>query len=345
MANFQNPKDSMKSTWAKDKSKWRFQHYIVSFLDPFTFDPKTPYPTFKKTDPVPYLTHWSSHVFILAHALWPIALQYTFYQLTGHNIHPIFAYLLYSFAFKANSAHQLRILQRLAQKVGFYDGDVHARDQIPDVGVEKAFTSVQLTTSIRPLYTLLLTYNSTTAPSISWTLPLELAAYSIILDLWFYIYHRACHEIDFLWRYHRTHHLTKHPTPFLSAYSDTEQEIIEIALVPILTWGTLKLLGFPMGFYDWWICHQYLIFAEAFGHSGLRVFSCAPGTSSFFLRFVGAELTTEDHDLHHRKGYRKSTNYGKQTRLWDVCFGTAGERIEARDGNVDYGNSIDFPLI
>ena len=67
--------------------------------------------------------------------------------------------------------------------------------------------------------------------------------------------------------------------------------------------------------------------------------------SSFFLRFADAELTTEDHDLHHRKGYRKSTNYGKQTRLWDVVFGTKGERIEAKVENVDYGNSIDFPLI
>ncbi|CAF9919817.1 MAG: hypothetical protein GOMPHAMPRED_001880 [Gomphillus americanus] len=345
MASSQNPKDSMKSTWAKDKSQWRLPHYVCSVLDPFTFDPSTPYPVFKKTDPVPTLTHWSMNAFILVHCLWPMALQYVYYRYTGHNIHPILAYLLYSFAFKFNSAHQLVVLRRLALKYGFYDGDVHERDHIPDVGVDKAFSSVQLTTSIRPLYTLLMTYNSTAPPAFSWTLPIELALYSIVLDFWFYIYHRACHEVDFLWRYHRTHHLTKHPTPFLSAYADSEQEFIEIALVPILTWGTLRLLGFPMGFYDWWVCHQYIIFSEAFGHSGLRIFSTAPGTSFIFLRLGNAELTGEDHDLHHRKGYRKSANYGKQTRLWDVIFGTTWDRIESVPSNIDHNTIVNFPLV
>jgi sterol desaturase/sphingolipid hydroxylase (fatty acid hydroxylase superfamily) len=59
---------------------------------------------------------------------------------------------------------------------------------------------------------------------------------------------------------------------------------------------------------------------------------------------VDCELVVEDHDLHHRQGWRTSCNYGKQTRLWDRIFGTCGKRIEAKEENVDYANAIDMPL-
>jgi sterol desaturase/sphingolipid hydroxylase (fatty acid hydroxylase superfamily) len=229
-------------------------------------------------------------------------------------------------------------------RVGFLDGDKHGRDPVPDVGVDKVLLSVELTTTIRPIFTIFLAYNSSAPVALSPWLPFELFLYSIVLDFFFYAYHRACHEIDGLWQYHRTHHLTKHPNPLLSAYSDSEQEIIEIALVPLLTYGVLKMFGFPMGFYDWWVCHQYLIFSEAFGHSGLRICSSTPGISSIFLKMVDCELVVEDHDLHHRQGWRTSCNYGKQTRLWDRIFGTCGKRIEAKEENVDYANAIDMPL-
>lgn len=70
------------------------------------------------------------------------------------------------------------------------------------------------------------------------------------------------HDIDTLWKYHRTHHLTKHPNPLLTLFADTEQEIFNIAVIPLLAWGSMKLVGFPMGFYDWWICHQYAVWTE-----------------------------------------------------------------------------------
>ena len=56
-------------------------------------------------------------------------------------------------------------------------------------------------------------------------------------------------------------------------------------------------------------------------------------------------LVSEDHDLHHRKGYRKAHNYGKQTRLWDRIFGTCHERIESREENVDYDTRVVVPIL
>jgi sterol desaturase/sphingolipid hydroxylase (fatty acid hydroxylase superfamily) len=99
-----------------------------------------------------------------------------------------------------------------------------------------------------------------------------------------------------------------------------------------------------MGFYEWWICHQYVVFAELAGHSGLRVHASPPSTLSWLLRWFDAELVIEDHDLHHRKGWKKSHNYGKQTRLWDRVFGTCCDRIESVQGNVDYVNQSPMPL-
>jgi sterol desaturase/sphingolipid hydroxylase (fatty acid hydroxylase superfamily) len=55
-------------------------------------------------------------------------------------------------------------------------------------------------------------------------------------------------------------------------------------------------------------------------------------------------LIIEDHDKHHRQGCRTSGNYGKQTRLWDRVFGTCKDRIECRQGNIDWDSPVPLPL-
>lgn len=52
----------------------------------------------------------------------------------------------------------------------------------------------------------------------------------------------------------------------------------------------------------------------------------------------------KDHDHHHRNGWRKSHNYGKQTRLWDKIFGTLRQREEARDENINWDQSVPLSL-
>ncbi|KAK4631031.1 Fatty acid hydroxylase vlmA [Fulvia fulva] len=339
------PKDSMKSTWRKDETQWGFYHKFLNLLNVFHIDDDKEVPIHAKTDKMPYLTEWSCNVWILYHAAWPIALQYAWNAATGRDMHSIAVFLLFTVAMQLNSIHEVRVLRRLGHRFGFLDGDKHERDDVPDVAVAKVFSSLQLTTTVRPALAVLLAYSASNSMSLSWWLPLELGLYAIVLDGFFYAYHRSCHELNGLWQYHRTHHLTKHPTPLLSSYADHEQEVLEIALIPLATYVVLRYgLGLPMGFHDWWVCHEYIIYAEAFGHSGLRVWSTTPGTASWFLKAFNCELMIEDHDLHHRKGWRKSHNYGKQTRLWDRIFGTCGKRIESVEGNCDMDNKFNFPL-
>ncbi|MCO5556528.1 hypothetical protein L7F22_010077 [Adiantum nelumboides] len=59
----------------------------------------------------------------------------------------------------------------------------------------------------------------------------------------------------------------------------------------------------------------------------------------YILRWFDMDLCLEDHDQHHRFGWRNSSNYGKQTRLWDRLFGTTRSRIECREDNIDWVNT------
>lgn len=340
-----NPSDSMKSTWRDgDRSQWNRHHYLQEILHLHPTTAGKEVPVHQKTDKMPYLSQYQQHKWVLLHAIWPMLVHQVYVSYTGKNLPAIVAFLFYTLAFKVNAIHEIHMLRGLGHKHGFLDGDKHARDEVPDVGVSKVAHALVSTSTFRPLMSVFLAYRTSLAPStISWWVPVELGLYGIVLDFWFYWYHRFMHEYDGLWKFHRTHHLTKHPNPLLTLYADTEQEIFDIAVIP-LTYGTLKLMGFPMGFYDWWICHQYIVFTELWGHSGVRIYATPPSTNAWFLRQFGAELATEDHDLHHRQGWRKSHNYGKQTLLWDKMFGTAGNRIEMVESNVDRVNTATVPL-
>lgn len=340
------PKDDMKSTWRSwDPSKWNRHMKMIDMLGVNPTDLDKAIPTHSKTEKMPYLPHWENHKWVLAHACWPLVLHQIYVSLTGRALHPLACFLFYSLAYKVNGVHELRLLKRLGHTYGFLDGDKHARDQMPDASVSSIMKALTYTSTFRPMFTVFLAYRRAAPPSsIAWLmLPIEIGLYGIVLDFYFYWYHRAMHEFDGLWKFHRTHHLTKHPSPLLTLFADHEQEVFDIAIVPIVTYVTMRAMGFPMGFYEWWLCHQYIVLSELWGHSGLRVRVTPPTPATPLLWLAGGQLVTEDHDLHHRKGYRKSHNYGKQTFLWDRVFGTQAERIEMGDENVDWDRPIKLP--
>ncbi|KAF7592932.1 hypothetical protein BBP40_012256 [Aspergillus hancockii] len=347
MAAKPNPKDSMKSTWRQaPRDTWTIHHWAIELLNVHPIDLDKEIPVHTKDDKMPYLPQWSLNLWVLFYSSLPLLLHQVYATYTGHMPGPITVFNFYFMAFNAIVIYEVHILRRLAHIHGFLDGDKHERDGIPDVGIGKVVASLYKTTGSRIVLSVYLTYNTAQLPSqMNWLyLPLEIGLYGIVLDFWFYWYHRLMHDVSFLWRFHRTHHLTKHPNPLLAAYADHEQEFFDMVGVPVMTYFSLKLLGLPMGFYEWWICHEYVAFAEVLGHSGLRVHLTVPSTLSWFLQFFDAEIVIEDHDLHHRKGWRKSHNYGKQTRLWDRIFGTCTERIESVERNIDYVNTARMPL-
>jgi sterol desaturase/sphingolipid hydroxylase (fatty acid hydroxylase superfamily) len=343
---------SMKSDWhQKDRSTWNFHQRFIDYLNVNPIIPNTPLPKYPKTEKMPYMSQLSQHLFIVVSACIPIILHQAWVTLTGHSLGKWGAFFLYNAAYTVVAIREVRLLRRLTYKYGCLDGDVADRDGIPNTAVGKMIASLHKTTGFRLALAVLITYNPTVSPLAaisdlsSWApFITKLSLYGVILDFWFYTYHRACHEVPSLWKYHRTHHLTKHPTAVFSAFADDEQELIEMILVPFLTFATLWLVGLPLGFYEWWICLEYVTFAEVLGHSGIRVHTTVPSPITWLLQLCDAELAVEDHDLHHRRGWKKSFNYGKQTRVWDRLFGSCLDRLEAKPDNIDYGTVVWMPI-
>ena len=339
-------KDSMKSTWRQDKSQWGIFHYLTVFVQGSTPATEKP-PVHAKSDKVPHVKGWTTHRHVLLSAFLPLLIHQAYCWQTGNNFSWGFSCVYYILSFQLIGIHLLHQLRKMGMQYGHLDGDKHPRDDVPDHKVRQVFLSLINTAAWRSVLALMLAYDSSKRPmDASWMwLPLEQGLYGIILDFWFYWYHRVMHESDFLWKFHRTHHLTKHPNPLLTLYADGVQEVFDIAGIPFMTYLTMRLMGLPMGFYEWWICTHYVVFAELSGHSGLRLHALPPSTLSWLLELFKCELVIEDHDLHHRRGYKKSGNYGKQTRLWDTIFGTLLPRIECVPDNVDYDNAILHPVL
>lgn len=343
-----NPRDSMVSTWRRwDHKEWNLGHWILESLRTHHVDLDREVPVHQKTDKVPHAPGWQFQRWVLLHAFIPIAIQQAYVTYFGRNPSPLVAYVFYTFSLKLIAIRQLHVLRRLGQRYGFFDGDAHERDGVPDVGIWRTLRSLLSVMAVRPMIGIILAYCPELPPSsIRWSwLPLEVGFYAIVLDFWFYWYHRLMHATGSLWKFHRTHHLTKHPNPLLTSYADSEQEFFDIVGIPLMAYGTMKLLGFPMGFYEWWVCSQFVIFTELLGHSGLRMEATAVSPLSWLLRILDLELVIEDHDLHHRKGWKKSHNYGKQTRVWDRIFGTTYPRVEGYKENIDYVNTVQIPLL
>ncbi|KAF8314460.1 hypothetical protein DL93DRAFT_2058228, partial [Clavulina sp. PMI_390] len=252
---------------------------------------------------------------VFPRALVPIALQYLSMRYF-HVIWPTWlAMVVYAAYLIAFSCMMLFHMNDLAQKHGFLDGQSR-RDQIPDLKITSTMLGLLATVTVRPIFGCFVAYSPAVLPRISPWLPVHLFMYTMVLDFWFYIYHRAMHEVNFLWRFHKTHHMTKHPNPMLSAFGDPEQDFFDILVIPMLTY-----MAYPLDFHTWWICNVYTLYVEAAGHTGIRI--VWPATTTYYpLKYFGMDHIIEDHDLHHRNGWRKSFNYGKQTRVWDTLFGT-----------------------
>ncbi|CRG86028.1 hypothetical protein PISL3812_03031 [Talaromyces islandicus] len=286
------------------------------------------------------------HRWILSHALIPLAIHHAYVSYMGKLMGPISTFFVYTTSTLLTMFDGAHLFRNLAYSYGVLDGDKCQRDDVPGCGVRTLFDSFFLSTISR-IMLIFLSYPIDETPAsmnLVW-LPIEISLYGIIYDFWFYWYHRLLHEVDGLWQYHRTHHLTKHPNVLLTTYFSLEEGVFSTLACPFLSWSSLKFMGLPMGLSEWWICNSYITFTEFAGHSGVRVYGSSPSPLTWLLRHFDAEIIIEDHDLHHRNGWRKSGNYGKHTRLWDRIFGTCYARIECLERNIDYSNQVNLPLI
>ncbi len=133
----------------------------------------------------------------------------------------------------------------------------------------------------------------------------------LLLDGWMYIWHRANHELPFLWRFHRVHH------------SDTEMDVTsalrfhagEMLLSGLLRTALIPVLGLSLAqilLYD-----ALLLPVIFFHHSNINL----PERIDRILRLVVA--TPALHRVHHaRLMSEANNNYGSIFSWWDRLANT-----------------------
>ncbi|EST06029.1 Fatty acid hydroxylase [Kalmanozyma brasiliensis GHG001] len=336
-------KGRMTASWhTKPSSEWTFHERSLIWLGVATAnDPSNPAPAppvYPKSAPVPVYPVWKMHRYIAPRALGPLLVHHFFTQYTGIQVPVWVATTLYLAYFIVYGTQVFAWNNAMTTKFGTFDGAA-GRDGVPDVDTTSVALGLFMVVISRATIAIPYLYEPS-APVLDWytvaMLPVNCFMFAVAVDFWFYWYHRLMHEVPWLWRFHRKHHTTKHPIAALGAFADHEQEFFDMVGIPILAW-----LSWRINFATWWVSTCYILFIEASGHSGLRGYFQNPTT--WMLRYFDAELCLEDHDIHHRQGWKKSGNYGKQTRLWDKIFGTQKPRIEGTPDNINWDDPMDFP--
>jgi sterol desaturase/sphingolipid hydroxylase (fatty acid hydroxylase superfamily) len=128
-------------------------------------------------------------------------------------------------------------------------------------------------------------------------------------DTYFYWTHRAMHHRWLFRPFHRTHHLSRTPTPWAAYAFAVPEAIVQGAFVPLF------VLLVPMHFLGLFAFGAVQILRNVMGHAGAEIHPAAfaPG------RWLGWATTTTHHDLHHEAG---RYNYGLYFRWWDKLMGT-----------------------
>jgi sterol desaturase/sphingolipid hydroxylase (fatty acid hydroxylase superfamily) len=120
--------------------------------------------------------------------------------------------------------------------------------------------------------------------------PVIAAAAAILLfDAWMYFWHRANHELGFLWRFHRVHH----SDPEMDATTAVRFHTGEILISSALRLVVIPLLGITI--YQLLVYAMLLLPVIMFHHSNVRF----PDRLDVLLRLI--IVTPAIHRIHHSR--------------------------------------------
>ena len=92
--------DNMSSTWRRDKSKWGLPHFLFNMVYVHPTDER-PIPKFAKNDKIPTVSAFTTHKWVLFHALWPLVVHQLYFWYNGNkNPHPALVFVFYAIVFK-----------------------------------------------------------------------------------------------------------------------------------------------------------------------------------------------------------------------------------------------------
>lgn len=156
----------------------------------------------------------------------------------------------------------------------------------------------------------------------------------LILDFWIYWWHRANHEIPFLWRFHEVHHLDR----FLDTTTAVRFHFGEVLLSACVRAAVIWALDIPM--VSILVFEGLVMISALFHHSNIRI----PDRLDRALAHI--IITPGIHWVHHH-AVRADTdsNYGTIFSFWDPLFRTRSKTRRFHDMPLGVeGKRPDAPL-
>jgi len=143
----------------------------------------------------------------------------------------------------------------------------------------------------------------------------ELVVAILLLDLWMYWWHRICHVVPVLWRFHRVHH----SDPRMDVSTAYRFHFGEMAASAIARVPVIVLVGLSL---DQILIFEALMFANVqIQHANIAL----PAPLDRALRWL--IVTPFMHKVHHSDRQPETdSNYCSLFSWWDRVFGTYRER-------------------
>ena len=131
----------------------------------------------------------------------------------------------------------------------------------------------------------------------------------VLLDLIYYLWHKASHSFDWLWLFHRVHH----NDPFLNVSTAFRIHLVELLIATALKAAYIIALGVDPALvlaYE-----SVMILFVMFHHANISF----PGEKWLGKLIIVPSL----HRVHHStQRHEHDSNYGAVLSIWDRCFGT-----------------------
>lgn len=134
----------------------------------------------------------------------------------------------------------------------------------------------------------------------------------VLLDLVFYLWHKACHDFDCLWLFHKVHH----SEPYLNLTTAFRVHFIEIVAATLIKTAAIVVFGFDVASV---LAYELLMMLFIMFHHANIAFSREKDLGYLII-------TPYLHRVHHSKVRSEhDRNYGAVFSIWDRLFGTLAE--------------------
>jgi sterol desaturase/sphingolipid hydroxylase (fatty acid hydroxylase superfamily) len=164
----------------------------------------------------------------------------------------------------------------------------------------------------------------------TWAIGLDL----LLLDLWIYWWHRANHEIPWLWRFHIVHHLDE----WLDSSSAVRFHFGEVLLSAVVRGLVIVILDIQLA--SVLIFEGLVLAAAIFHHSDAAL---PPRLEAALSRII---VTPSIHWIHHHaRRADTDSNYATILSIWDRLFGTRSATRRTPELRIGVERCRDRPLL